>query len=333
MREKDGKKQSDMKTGIVVIGRNEGQRLVACLNSLPVGKYPVVYVDSGSSDGSLQQAKKLGADVINLDKSIPFSAARARNEGLKHLNENWPGLTFVQFVDGDCLVVDDWLNAAEGFLIDNQDVAVVCGRRREAHPNATIYNSLCDVEWDTPIGGAIGCGGDAMMRIPALLAVKGYRDGLIAAEDSELCLRLRERGWKIWRLPDEMTLHDANIRYFRQWWRRASRSGFAYAEVFALHANSPLRIFRRELMRAIIWGLILPLAVLVAAISHVAVLGVLLLYPLQVARIAIGRGVRHIASWQYGAFMTVAKFAEAHGVLKYLVSRLTRRETPIMEYK
>ena len=106
-------KIDDMKTGIVVIGRNEGERLVACLRSLPIGRYPVVYVDSGSSDGSPQQAEKFGAEVINLDMSIPLSAARARNEGRKRLYEKWPDLQYVQFVDGDCVAVDGWLDAAE----------------------------------------------------------------------------------------------------------------------------------------------------------------------------------------------------------------------------
>ncbi|HUQ38286.1 MAG TPA: glycosyltransferase [Aestuariivirga sp.] len=322
-----------MKIAIVVIGRNEGQRLVACLRSLATKQYPVVYVDSGSTDGSIQHAMSIGVQVIALDISIPFTAARARNAGLKFLNEKWPELNYIQFLDGDCTIEEGWLGVAESFLSEHQDVAVVFGRRRESHPYRTIYNRLCDIEWDTPLGETAACGGDAMMRISALIEVKGYRDSLIAAEDSELCLRLREKNWKIHRVPHAMTLHDANIQRFGQWWKRTSRGGFAYAAVFALHRNSPKRIFHRELLRALFWGFLLPFAVLAASIWHAPLLGLFVLYPLQIARVAVRRGAGALVSWEYGIFMALAQFAEVFGVFKYIVSRLSRRETPLMEYK
>ena len=37
------------------------------------------------------------------------------------------------------------------------------------------------------------------MRVEAFEAVGGYRAQLIAGEEPELCVRLREIGWKIWR--------------------------------------------------------------------------------------------------------------------------------------
>ena len=83
----------------VVIGRNEGARLVASLASLGgVGR--VVYVDSGSTDNSLQAARVHGAQVVALDMSRPFTAARARNAGTAALDD--PAPAFVQFLDGDC---------------------------------------------------------------------------------------------------------------------------------------------------------------------------------------------------------------------------------------
>lgn len=311
-----------IKTGIVVIGRNEGQRLVASLRSLAIGQYPVVYVDSGSSDDSVQQAKNLDVEVVALDMSVPFTAARARNAGLDRLNEVRPGLPYVQFVDGDCVMSGGWLGAAEAFLDGHDGVAVVCGRLREIHPEATVYNQLCDIEWDTPVGEARQCGGIAMMRIPAVLDAGGFRDELVAGEEPELCLRLREMGWKIWRLQNEMVLHDANIRHFGQWWKRTLRGGFAFAAVSTLHATSPMRIWRWETVRTIFWGLMLPALILVAGALYMPALWLFLIYPLQIARIAFRRGALNLMSWRYGFFMTIAKFAEASGVVKYLVSRL-----------
>jgi glycosyltransferase involved in cell wall biosynthesis len=311
-----------MKTAIVVIGRNEGQRLIACLRSLEIEKYPVVYVDSGSTDGSLEQAASFGAEVIALDMSVPFTAARARNAGLGHLKKNWPSLQYVQFIDGDCIMVDGWLPAAEAFLDGRADVAVVCGRLIEGHADATIYNQLCDIEWDTPVGEARQCGGVATMRISAVLDAGSFRDELIAGEEPELCLRLREKNWNIWRLQNAMALHDADIRYFGEWWRRTLRGGFAYGAVSGMHAKSSKRIWRRETLRAIFWGLVLPVAILAASFLHPAALLLFLVYPLQVARIAILRGAADPKSWRYGLFMTIAKFAEACGLVRYLVSRI-----------
>lgn len=315
--------KSDMKTGIVVIGRNEGQRLIACLRSLAIGHYPVIYVDSGSSDDSVRNAENLGAEVIALDMSSPFTAARARNLGIIRLNEKWGNLQYVQFVDGDCMLVEGWLGVAENFLDERNDVAVVSGRVRELCPEATVYNGICDIEWDTPVGEASQCGGIAVMRIPAVLNLGGFRDALIAGEEPELCLRLREKGWKIWRLSNEMARHDANIRHFGQWWQRTLRGGFAFAAVSTLHAKSSKRIWHHEMVRSLFWGLILPVAILAASALDVLALLFFSVYPLQVAHIAIRRGAADPMSWRYGLFMAIAKFAEAAGVVKYLVSRFS----------
>ena len=67
------------KCGAVVIGRNEAERLRHCLNSLLGGGLTIVYVDSDSVDGSAALARSLGAEVVQLDLSRPFTAARARN--------------------------------------------------------------------------------------------------------------------------------------------------------------------------------------------------------------------------------------------------------------
>ncbi len=316
-----------MKTGIVVIGRNEGQRLVACLHSLRHGMHPVVYVDSGSSDNSLYQADSLGADAIALDMSIPFTAARARNAGFRRLNEKWPSLQFVQFVDGDCIVVDGWLAAAELFLLDKSEFAVTCGRLKEVHPDATVYNQLCDIEWESPAGESIQCGGVAMMRISAFTDVGGFNEQLIAGEEPELCLRLREKGWRIWRLQNPMALHDADIKRFGQWWKRMLRGGFAYGAVFMLHINSGKKIWFTELIRAIFWGLTLPLAILTLSALHTSWAALFLVYPLQVIRIATRRGASNLVSWQYAVFMTIGKFAEAAGILKFLFFHMTKKVT------
>ena len=216
--------------GAVVIGRNEGIRLEICLLSLIGRATPVVYVDSGSSDGSVDLALRLGADVIKLDRVQQFTAARARNAGFRRMVEIAGAADHVQFVDGDCELQPDWLATASAFLRDQPDVAVACGRVRERFPHASPYNRLCDMEWNAPTGEVKACGGIAMMRVDAFIEIGGFAEEMIAGEEPDLCFRLRRAGWRILRLNDEMALHDAAMIHVGQWWQRARRSGYADME-------------------------------------------------------------------------------------------------------
>ena len=62
--------------GVVVIGRNEGERLRRCLESLGPHLAATVYVDSGSADGSVALARSLGAETVELDESAHRWAER-----------------------------------------------------------------------------------------------------------------------------------------------------------------------------------------------------------------------------------------------------------------
>jgi GT2 family glycosyltransferase len=301
--------------GVVVIGRNEGQRLANALGSLPA-ELPVVYVDSGSTDGSPALARAQGVDVVELDAAAPFTAARARNAGAHRL----PEVEYVQFLDGDCELAAGWLEKAAKFLSENPRIAVVCGRLREKHPQRSVYNLLCDIEWDAPRGEARTCGGIAMMRLAALASVGGWRSDLIAGEEPELCARLRAAGWRIWRLDAEMAAHDAAILRFGQWWRRTLRGGYAFAQGDAV----------RESRSAWLWGFALPLAAL-AALPWLGLwaMVILAIYPLQVARLAL-RGTRSPReNWWRALFLILGKFAEVAGQIKFRLERDAR----LIEYK
>jgi GT2 family glycosyltransferase len=320
--------------GVVAIGRNEGQRLRRCLESLVGVAHAVVYVDSGSTDGSISMAQSLGAAVVELTPTIPFTAARARNAGFRLLRDTAPECRYVQFVDGDCEVVHGWIPRAVSFLEEHVDVAVVCGRRRERHPEHSIYNRLLDLEWDSPIGESKACGGDALIRTEVLESVGGYREDLIAGEEPEMCLRVRAAGWRVWRIDHEMTVHDAAMTRFSQWWRRSMRAGHAFAEGAHLHGAPPERHFVRESRRSLIWGLLLPAFIAVAAIGGGRSVALLLgFYPLQVVRIA----ARAPGGWREGllgaCFAVLGKFPEAIGNLKFVLRRLLRGRIRLVEYK
>lgn len=312
----------------VVIGRNEGARLAACLESLREGIRRVIYVDSGSTDGSVELARATGAEVVELDMARPFTAARARNAGLARLAGEPPEL--VQFVDGDCAVVPGWIPAALSAFAQHPLAVAVCGRRRERYPAASIWNAMADNEWDTPIGQTRACGGDVLMRYAALVAVTGYREDLIAGEEPELCLRLRQAGGEIWRIDAEMTMHDAALTRFGQWWRRSVRAGHAFAEGAALHGGPPERHWVAETRRALFWGAALPVGALLGGmLLHPAALMLLLAYPAQVARLAM----RDRQGWRRASFTVLGKFAEAQGAMGYWLARLRGDRRALIEYK
>lgn len=323
------------RTGAIAIGRNEGQRLVRCLESIAGSAGYLVYVDSGSTDDSVAAARAIGAEVVELDMSVSFTAARARNAGFEALMLRADdAIDYVQFVDGDCELQPDWIDTARQFLDNTPSAAVACGRRRELFPEASVYNRLCDWEWDTPIGKAKACGGDALMRVSAFRQVGGFDASLIAGEEPELCVRLRQCKWQIWRLDAEMTLHDAAMTRFSQWWKRGRRGGHAYAEGQAMHGAPPEQHGTAETRRALIWGALLPIMILgLTFLTGPWALLLLLIYPLQVLRLAARENPKGRDVWERAFFMTLIKFPEALGALEFRIRRLLHKPRGLVEYK
>ncbi len=326
---------------VVTIGRNEGDRLVNCLRSLKKAlpeNAPIVYVDSGSTDGSIKKAEEMGIIVINLDLSIPFTAARARNTGWEYIVKNYPTIEYIQFLDGDCELNTDWLSIAVERLETEAKLAIVCGRRREKYPQSTTYNSLIDMEWNTPIGEAKACGGDALIKTEALKQVGGYNPTLICGEEPEMCIRLREKGWKIERIDAEMTRHDAAMSKFGQWWKRSTRSGWAVAQGYALHGNPPENYMNKQHTSGYLWGLIIPIISL-SLVGITKGFSLLLLsgYGLLMWKIYRYRLLNFDDSQKqarlYGFWCVVSKFPQLVGQCQYWWYKFTKKQATIIEYK
>ncbi len=323
--------------GVVAIGRNEGERLRRCIRSMPGGLAALVYVDSGSTDGSVEFARKSGAEVVALDMSTAFTAARARNAGLDRLLALHPALRYVQFVDGDCELAEGWLGVAHAALATDPKLAVVCGRRRELAPQASPYNRLCDMEWDTPVGEAEACGGDALMRLSALREVGGYDPSLIAGEEPELCLRLRRSGHRVLRIEHEMTRHDAAMTRFSQWWLRNVRAGHACAEGYHRYGGGPERFNRQRVLSNLAWGFGLPATSAVLALPTLgSSLGLLGLYGLLYKRVRDHRQQAGDSSGDaalYARYLVLGKLPQAQGVLQFHYRRLRGKQSKLIEYK
>jgi hypothetical protein len=326
------------RVGVVAIGRNEGERLRRCFRSIPREVPAVVYVDSGSSDGSVEHARALGHEVVALDMTRPFTAARARNAGFSRLIERFPDLEYVQFVDGDCSLAEGWLDLASGALAGDASVAAVWGRRRELHPEQSVYNRVCDVEWgQEPPGETQVFGGDVLVRVSAVHDAGGYDPRIIAGEDPEFAYRLHKRGYRIVRLDADMTWHDAAIMRFGQWWMRTKRSGYAYAQVSALHRSTAEQMWVKDTRRALVWGALVPALVPALALPTLGMSSLMLsMYPVRVARIARAaqrRGLPLEAALPWALHCVGASFPQALGILTYHLERWRGKAPTIIEYK
>jgi GT2 family glycosyltransferase len=335
---------------VIAIGRNEGERLRLCLNSaLAAGAAQVVYVDSGSIDGSVALAESLGAQVVHLDPAGGFTAGKARNAGVAALGGAPP---LIQFVDGDCELVPGWVDAARAVLAADPGLAAVAGRRRERAPEASIFNRMCDMEWNSPVGPARAVGGDAMYRADAFAAVSGFDPAFICGEEPELCFRLRAEGWRMERIDAEMTLHDAAITRWSQWAKRVERAGWSFAEGAATYGKTPERYNIRPHQRAWFWGGAVPAGIAAALLAAVllgaagsglwiwalaaALLG-LAAYPAMALRIArrraADRGDPAADARLYGALTMLAKIPELRGAIRYARARARGERGAIIEYK
>lgn len=340
----DAEMSATIDIGVVVIGRNEGERLKRCLRSLPEN-CPVVYVDSGSTDGSVEFARSIGVDVLELDMAIPFTAARARNAGWKYLNEARSNLDFIQFIDGDCEIFPDWFVQAVSALRSEQKMAAVFGRLRERFPDSSIYNRMCDAEWNVPVGVVDHCGGNAMFRCSTLALTGGFNEELIAGEEPDLCLRMQQNGYFVQKISADMGLHDAAIFTFGSWWKRTKRGGYAYAEHVCRHRLLSFPNWRRQLGSMIFWTTGLPtflVAVLLLvfqqplyALSSACMIWVVL-YGLQISRIAF-RNSQNGASKSHAilsaAFLMIGKIPQMIGAITFLANRIRRKRQMLIEHR
>jgi hypothetical protein len=281
--------------------------------------------------------------------SQPFSAARARNVGVERLALINPAVAFIQFVDGDCELRDGWLERARREMQARADVAVVCGRRRERFPDASIYNRLADLEWNTPTGEVKTCGGDAMMRLAPFQQVAGFNASVVAGEEPELCQRLSRAGWKILRLGAEMTWHDAAMTRFSQWWNRQVRSGYGATDVATRFRDDNDPLFVRQIRSARLWTVGFSVLLLAAEavglfagghlrfeFAGLAVAIGLAVWLLQALRLAT-RNFRMTRSLKtaiaFGLLTMIAKWGFWIGRWKYFRDRRAGRLTRLIDYK
>ena len=326
---------------VVVIGRNEGARLGRCLESIaqmrPLrGSIEVIYVDSGSTDGSLERAVQSRVKVIRLESANPC-AAGGRNAGWRAAKA-----PIIFFLDGDTVLESNFVADSIAELND-PGVAVVFGNRREINPKASIYNRLLDLDWISPAGAVEFCGGDALIRREVLERVGGYDERLIAGEEPEMCRRIRALGFTILHLDRPMTGHDLAMTRFPQYWRRGVRSGYAYAEVSARFRNTDLPLWDRAARRNLVHGAGMLGLIVGAPLASIALHSIIptVAAVAIIALLAIRTAIRHRSKAPddlatrllFGLHSHLAQIPLMFGQLKYQRDRLTGKTAELIEYK
>jgi cellulose synthase/poly-beta-1,6-N-acetylglucosamine synthase-like glycosyltransferase len=319
------------RAGCVVIGRNEGERLGRALRAAVPCFAATFYVDSNSSDGSRELAASTGATVVALETG-PYTPARGRKVGLDELVKARPELEFVQFIDGDCLLEPDWVKIALEYLDEHPKVGAVFGRRREERVRESLYSRLMDIDWEHPPGSVTNFGGDALVRTRPLLEAGSWSSDTINAEDIDASLRLRKLGYDIVRLATPMTLHDARMTRFGEYFRRAVRAGYGYLEVGLRYRHGPGRFLLRRAASALFYAGVVPVAVVVLAVSRsifVVVPLFLLLRVLVVTTLAARRrGADLGTAVTYAVFNLICKAGSLWGSLRFVLDRLQSRGQP-----
>lgn len=223
-------KESYPEISVIAIGKNEEGMIGRCLRSILASEYPpdkleVIYVDSGSSDRTVEVASGYPVRVLQMDPE-DANPASARNEGLKQASGE-----FLQFVDGDMILHPRWLTQALKYFGD-QRIACVVGEVRELEPHKSIYNRWLDLSWKARESGFVSSPwGGGLFRRRLLLEIGGYDSALTTAEEIELGYRLRRRGYRILSIPLPMTYHNAEVRSFKEFWHRCLRDGYGEIEV------------------------------------------------------------------------------------------------------
>jgi glycosyltransferase involved in cell wall biosynthesis len=325
---------------VVIIGRNEGERLVACIQSvkkipLPPEKLEIIYVDSASTDDSPTQAAALGATVLRVQPERP-AAAIGRNAGWRAAHA-----PYILFLDGDTLLHPDFYSTAQKEFTDSS-VAVVWGHRRERYPERSLYQRVLDLDWVYPAGLSEFCGGDALMQRHVLEEIGGYDPHLIAGEEPEMCQRMRHCGYKILHIDAPMTLHDLAITRWGQYWRRAVRAGYAYAEISQRFKQTAHPLWSRDAKKNLIHAAILMGVALFGVISSLALGSILpsilslLFYSALVIRSAWK--VRWKSQvWMtlllYGIHSHLQQIPIAMGQLSYYYNQLRGTKRQLIEYK
>ncbi len=314
---------------VIIIGVNVEKHIENCVTSVMKTDYPndkieIIYVDGGSNDNSVKIAKSFTyVKTIELNDHHP-TPGKGRNNGYKAAKSE-----LIQFLDADTVIHPKWFKTAVPYIKNN--IAAVRGKRIEKYPRKNNYHLIGDIEWhissgqysDTFTEGPCrSFGGDVLMLKQILESVDGFDETLIAGEDPDLSYRIRQTGLTIYIINAVMTTHDLNMTSFQQYFKRAYRSGHAYAEIGYRYIRQKEKLNFKELLR-ITLGVIVPTVIILVSCFSGCCAGFIIaliiifrpLIKLLIMKSKYKLSFGHI--FLYGMHLSFAVYPQFLGVLRY----------------
>ena len=313
---------------IVVIGRNEEKNLSECFRSILTIDYPsekleVIYVDTGSSDKSMDIARKFNVRVVEEHSEFP-TPGLARNRGIREAKND-----IIHFVDGDMTLDKEYLKNAIGILGKN-NIACVIGNVSERRAHSSFFARVLSHPWRSRKTGFInapGAGGTFLRTV--LTELGGYHHGIRYGEETELGFRILKAGYKIYMIDHEMGTHDYDINSFFDLFKQSIMMGKSFGNVLVLPPMPSYHDLQKRAKNILIQGTV------VFAIAIFLVAGKQPLYLLCIPIILVIYVVVHYRreyfvqrDWHtllYYMFMHFCKPFVFYGALSYLFRYLMKK--------
>lgn len=323
---------------IVIKALNEEAHIEICLNSAlqalqGIGG-EVVLADSCSSDATVALARHYPVRIVQLAKASERCCGIAAQLGFEHALGQ-----FIYVMDGDMQLQSGFLQAALAVLSSHPKVAGVGGQVVERNSEHLEYRARNEKPLAQRRAGSVDrLDGGGLYRRSAIESVGYLSDrNLHSYEEFDLGLRLRLKGWTLWRLPIDAASHQghatAPFALLKQRWRSGYAWGVgqllraAWGQPRRLAALMGLREVRLYLTVLGFWLL------LILGLGLSPLLGV---PPLTTLGAALTTGLLALAfmSWrkrslERGLYALTAWHVNAAGLLRGLLQNRRRTHTPI----
>jgi len=208
--------QSGIDLSVVLISKNQAWNISRLVESVldatsSIDSKEIILVDSASTDETVDAAGWYPICILRLRPDQPPSPAAGRYIGYKHSSGE-----FVLFLDGDMEVLPGWLGKAlcsmresprAGVMMSTQMIGMLPPAVGDitSPPEKVRLSPPREVSFASFVAG-----GAALYRRSVLEQVGTFNPYLKSDEEPELCLRIRQAGYRILLVDNPMVRHFAD---------------------------------------------------------------------------------------------------------------------------